>query len=97
MNGYYEMKRVGQVRVGTKVERWMGGGPRDWGEVTKLLPAGEVVVFWEGSADTLIHDVGDIFDICVRDWSDEVRALIAARAGEAGGGGNGMTEPEGET
>lgn len=83
---FYEIEGAGQVRVGTKVERWLGGEPRDWGEVTMLLPAGEVVVSWEGTADTLIHDVGDLIDLCVSDWSDAVCALVASRADEAGAG-----------
>ena len=82
----YEIEGAGEVRVGTKVERWLGGEPRDWGEVTMLLPAGEVVVSWEGTADTLIHDVGDLIDLCVSDWSGAVCELIASRADEAGAG-----------
>ena len=98
MDEHYEVEGVGQVRVGTKLELWQGGQARDWGEVTKLLPGWQVVVSWMGTADTLIHDVEDVVDICVNDWSGEVRALIVERAaaGPCGGGG-GVTKRAKET
>ncbi len=80
MGEAWEVEVGGDVRVGTKLERWLGGRPRDWGEVKRLLPGWRVLVAWEVEGEDVIHDVEEIVDICVGDWSGEVLALIAERA-----------------
>lgn len=97
MDEFYEIEGGRWIGVGTKAERWLGGRPVDWGDVTKLLPGQRVLVSWQGTADTLIHDVEDIVDICVDDWSAEARALIARRQDASGAEDGVRTERTQET
>ena len=79
MAQHWEVEVGREVRIGTKLERWLGGRPRDWGEVTRLLPGRRVLISWAVEGEVVIHDVEEIVEICVGDWSGEVLALIAGR------------------
>ena len=77
MGEYHEVEGAGQVRVGTKVELRSGGVAWGWGEVTTLLPAGQVEVRRLDEDDAYVAAVeGDGEEVYVDDWSPDVRRLM---------------------
>ncbi len=69
-----------RIRVGTKVELRNGGRAWGWGEVTKLLPAGEVGIRRLDEDEAYVAAVEEAGDeVYVDSWSSEVRRLMEER------------------
>ena len=78
MDTCYEIGEV-EVRAGTKVELRDGARAWGWGEVTMLLPAGQVEIQRLDDIDEryVVDARGDGVEVYVDDWSPECQRLIA--------------------
>ncbi len=97
MVDFYATEGGRQVRVGAKLERWLGGRQADWGEVTNLFPGRRIPVSQAGSADILIHDVEDVVDLIVDGWAAEARARRCRQTKGACDRHDGTAKPAGDS
>lgn len=77
----HHVKGFGDVAVGARLEVWLGEVVEDmkcddYGEVTQLLPDRWVRVLWHMEGQKFDHELDEITDLLVPEWSPEVQALI---------------------
>ena len=89
----YEVAGFGEVTIGTRLEVWLGEVAEemacsDYGEVIELLPARWVRVWWHMEGQHGDHELDEITDFLVPEWSHEVQAQIdrGRDVGEGHGG-----------
>ena len=86
---HYDVKGVGEVSVGTKLEAWDGTAndeDLDWGEVTRLLAGRRVEIHWYGEGEAAASEIDDVCGLVVDDWSGEIYDRLRKRAKDQGHG-----------